>query len=145
MARASIKGMFEEDHLVSAPADKAQSAGPELTALEVASRLMAERRSRGQWLNGALFSDPAWDIMINLYVAQVRHGGCTLRRLLVGSSIPPETATRWVAILESEGLVTSAPSTDGFGPKLRLTDQGYGSLNCHLAQVAASWGYRISG
>lgn len=115
-----------------------------LTAEQVATRAITERRARGQWINGALFSDPAWEILLDLYLEQLRHGGCSLRRMLVGSFLHPNTAKRWLALLEEEGLVERRLDSQATGRELRLTDKGFGSLSCYLAQLAASWGYQMA-
>lgn len=144
METKSIGAALDQDESIPRAQGVDTRSLRELKALEVAERLAAERRARGQWIKGSFFSDPAWELLLDLFCELERHGQCSLRRILVGSFLQARTAERWVVLLEDEGLVELYPSERSSSCQLRLTAKGYGSMCCYLAQVAASWGYRLA-
>lgn len=67
------------------------------------SSLLEFRRARAAMFGQDLFSDPAWDILLQLYAARLEG-----RRLGLGDFegvCAATTLARWVAILERRGLV----------------------------------------
>ena len=62
------------------------------------------RRQRGQFFNMRLFSDPAWDMLLELYVAALTQRKLTVSRLSERSLTPLTTTLRWIAALEAEGI-----------------------------------------
>jgi DNA-binding MarR family transcriptional regulator len=53
---------------------------------------------------GGLFADPAWDILLELYVAELRGQKLNASVLGIEAGIPQSTALRWLALLEKMGL-----------------------------------------
>lgn len=72
----------------------------------IARKVSAERHRRSAIVGtGDLFGEPAWDILLNLFIA-----GCEGRRLSVaavcsGAGTPESTALRWLTILENRGMI----------------------------------------
>ena len=80
------------------------TAGPIL--LERAERLYADRRQRSPLIGGfELFGEPAWDILLDLYIAHARGKVVSVSSACIGSAAPPTTGLRWLGILQQEGLV----------------------------------------
>ncbi|WP_061923751.1 hypothetical protein [Altererythrobacter epoxidivorans] len=80
------------------------TAGP--TLLERAERLYADRRQRSPLIGGyELFGEPAWDILLDLYIAHARGKVVSVSSACIGSAAPPTTGLRWLGILQQEGLV----------------------------------------
>ena len=67
-------------------------------------RSLQARRQRGQFFNMRLFSDPAWDMLLELYVAALTQRKLTVSRLSERSLTPLTTTLRWIAALEAEGI-----------------------------------------
>jgi hypothetical protein len=63
------------------------------------------RRDREWQFPRGLFSDPAWDILLELYVAQSEGRPVTVRDACKAASVPETSGTRWLRILESRHLV----------------------------------------
>ena len=63
------------------------------------------RRDREWQFPRGLFSDPAWDILLELYVAQSEDRPVTVRDACKAASVPETSGTRWLRILESRHLV----------------------------------------
>lgn len=97
-----------------------------------ARNLIALYRDRGDGYAAGLFHDPAWIILLNLYVAN--HVGKSLSILDVVdiSLAPPTTAVRHVQNLQSSGLIEQCRTDDGDNTaELKLTQEGYDYI-CHL-------------
>ena len=64
------------------------------------------RRSRSDQLGSGLFSDPAWDILLQLFAAKLR--GHKLRLAEVAADVPSSTLARWATLLQERGLISCA-------------------------------------
>lgn len=63
------------------------------------------RRARGRFLNGDLFADPAWDILLDLFVARAEGRLISTSSACIGACVASTTGLRWLRTLEAEGLV----------------------------------------
>jgi DNA-binding MarR family transcriptional regulator len=63
------------------------------------------RRSRDQFLPAYLFSEPAWDILLDLFAADVEGRSVSVSSACIAASVPTSTALRWLTKLENQGLV----------------------------------------
>lgn len=73
-----------------------------MTEDQVASILQI-RRKRSEVFGQGLFSDPAWDILLELFEAELAGRKTSLSDL--ASIAPQSTLARWVAALEERQLV----------------------------------------
>lgn len=64
----------------------------------------ARKRRRGLFPDG-LFSDPAWEILLELYAVHLDQLRTSITSVCAASSVPTTTALRWVAKLEQDGIV----------------------------------------
>ena len=64
--------------------------------LILARRLKASRNARDKFFRSSLFAEPAWDMMLALYIAEGE--GCRLKvsDLCNESGVPNTTALRWI-------------------------------------------------
>ena len=65
--------------------------------------MLKVRRDRCSVFGASLFSDPAWDILLELLAARLASRSVALADL--SHIAPPSTLARWVAALEERGLV----------------------------------------
>lgn len=63
------------------------------------------RRLREEVIGSELFSDPAWDILLDLYTALARGGRVKSSSVSVIAGVPPSTGRRWVSKLLDLGLI----------------------------------------
>lgn len=75
-----------------------------VTEQQVLSILKA-RRSRDRFFDADLFADPAWDILLELYAAELGQRRMSVSSLCGGSGVPATTALRWIKTLEVNGLI----------------------------------------
>ncbi|MFD1612978.1 hypothetical protein ACFSCW_14325 [Sphingomonas tabacisoli] len=99
--------------------------------------LRAERRMRQSLLGAELFADPAWDIMLDLFIAECR-GVSLLETALCGVLPDAGTGLRSLVALEANGHVTRS-AADGPQGSVQLSEQGRQTVRRHLLAVI---GYR---
>jgi len=68
-------------------------------------RAIKARRNRDQFLPGHLFADPAWDMLLELYAAELDQTRLSISILCDRAAVPATTALRWISTLEKEGLI----------------------------------------
>lgn len=74
-------------------------------SVRLARCLYQLRRSRDLHLDEELFAEPAWDLLLYLYV-RTREGRATcVSAATRGAAAPQTTALRWINRLEEEGLI----------------------------------------
>lgn len=73
--------------------------------LELARRTYADRRRRTKLFEPNLFGEPAWDMLLDLFIAAKEGKRVSVTSACIGSDVPATTALRWIAVLESQGLV----------------------------------------
>ena len=67
--------------------------------------VLKSRRARDQFFDSNLFADPAWDILLELYAAQLGHQRLSVSALCDAAAVPATTALRWITSLEKIGLL----------------------------------------
>jgi DNA-binding MarR family transcriptional regulator len=70
------------------------------------------RRRRVKYIVGCIFGEPAWDILLDLYVAHFAQECLTLGDLSNLTGTAQTTVTRWVDVLIDRGLASRQPDDD---------------------------------
>lgn len=78
------------------------------TAAEV-RKLIRARRMRNQYLAEDLFEDPAWDMLLDLYAADLESAQVSVSSLCIAAAVAPTTALRWIARMTEAGLFERHP------------------------------------
>lgn len=94
------------------------------------------RALRSSFFDPDLFCDPAWDMLLDLFLQQsVRQRVC-VSSLCIASCAPQTTALRWIRVLEDAGLVErSRDPADGRRIFVRLTSVGQAKVAGYLAAL----------
>ncbi len=72
-----------------------------------------------------LFGEPAWDILLDVYIAQKSRREIQVSSVCIEAGVPSTTILRWLTRLELEGLIYRASDTvDGRRRYVRLTPSG---------------------
>jgi DNA-binding MarR family transcriptional regulator len=87
------------------------------TAAERVEAILKARRLRGRFFDSQLFADPAWDMLLELYAADLKGVRISVTQLCIGAAVPPTTALRWMRSLEQQGLL--GRSADHFDARRR--------------------------
>ncbi len=70
------------------------------------TRLRGVRRLRSRFLPAHLFADPSWDMLLDLYDAELVSIRLSVTILSTSAALPLTTALRRLDVLEREGLVS---------------------------------------
>ena len=77
-----------------------------------ARRYLKLRRQRDLLFGADLFADPAWDILLDLFVGEVVNRKISVSSACIAAAVPPTTALRWIDRLTEEGLLQRVPDRD---------------------------------
>ena len=78
-------------------------------AAQIVSQIICARRARTGLFRPELFSDPAWDMLLVLFLAKAREQLMTVLELAEATATPVSTTVRWVDLLKRDGLVERDP------------------------------------
>jgi DNA-binding MarR family transcriptional regulator len=73
-----------------------------------AHRILGLRRLREEMLGADLFSDPAWDLLLHLYVQTATGRQVAISSLCRSARVRPTTGLRWINLLVDAGLLVKA-------------------------------------
>ena len=114
------------------------STGPTATPDVLTKRardILANRRRRHDLFGKAMFGEPAWEILLLLYIVESGPRQ-TIGRLADLADASKSTALRWVDYLEAQGLVRrEAHPTDKRAAFVELTDKGHAALELYLSDT----------
>jgi Fic family protein len=106
-------------HLAAPPEDE------QAVLLEAARQIYEGRRNRERIFGQGLFADPAWDILLDLYIARREGRKVTISSACIAASAPTTTATRHISHLVQIGLIVRIPHpVDARSSYLQLTATG---------------------
>ena len=88
------------------------------------------RRQRAHIFGGAdLFGEPAWDILLDLFIAHYEGKPVSVSSACIGSASPPTTGLRWLSVLAQNDLVMREKDpADHRRIMVRLTEKGVSAL-----------------
>ena len=106
---------------VKSPDDPLEAYGGE-AVVELARNMYALRRRRDSIFGGELFSEPAWDILLHLFVAGAEGRVVSVLAACDGAAAPQTTALRKLRQLEDARLIVRAGDpTDARRAYVRLS------------------------
>lgn len=88
----------------SCPTTSEPAVNP-LTMEDFVLSLLAWRSGRQHFFGDDLFCDPAWDILLQLFLARLNSVGLTLAELSRALDLPNSVTSRWLTALSEQGLV----------------------------------------
>lgn len=103
--------------------------------VECARRSVRERRRRTLHFGSAMFGEPAWDILLILYIEEDKNR-LQVSRLINASGSPATTGLRWLDYLESQQFVCRQKHpTDRRVELVELTDKGRAALDSYFSET----------
>jgi DNA-binding MarR family transcriptional regulator len=100
--------------------------------------ILKARRSRSQFFPENLFADPAWDILLELYAAELGQRRISVTSLCIGAAVPATTALRWINALEKAALLTRRNDPlDGRRIYVNLSQAGFEAMDAYFAGAGA--------
>lgn len=105
---------------------------------EVARSAYRQRRRRQElFADTTLFGEPAWDIMLDLFIAAKERKRLPVTSACIGAAVPATTALRWLTVLEDKGLILRENDTaDARRVFVRLSSDGYEKMVAYFADIA---------
>jgi DNA-binding MarR family transcriptional regulator len=106
--------------------------------------LLRLRRNRERFFPQEIFADPAWDILLELYAAELGQHRIAVSSVCAAAAVPATTALRWINTLEENQLVQRM--NDRFDCRrvfLSLTDAGLAAMNDYFDTIPGGIGARL--
>jgi hypothetical protein len=115
------------DLLVQSVGDESRSSGGEIAQpnlIAAARSIIFQRRLRDRVIDcGSLFGEPAWEIMLDLFIATAEGKSISVSSACIGSAGPPTTALRYLSAMDEQCLVERFKhKSDARVIHVRLTD-----------------------
>jgi DNA-binding MarR family transcriptional regulator len=89
---------FQDNSITSSSVDIENRTG-------TAEKIYNLRRKRDSIFKTELFSDPAWDLLLDLYAAGCAQKTTSITDACLSAGTSPSTGLRWIAILVQNGYV----------------------------------------
>lgn len=119
------------------PAEPAGDSQDEGELADFAESLYRHRRRRIRYLPEKIFAEPAWDILLDLYVNGVRGRPVSITSACIAGDIPATTGLRWLGVLEQEKLIEREISkTDARVTLVRLTRSAHERMREFFAEAS---------
>lgn len=110
----------------------------EIGLLELANAILNDRRRRSEIFNPSMFGEPAWEMLLTLFVMDREGPRLTIGALATRSGAKLTTALRWLEYLEDQNLVRREPHpNDSRTAFVRLTDKARDALELYLSGTLA--------
>ena len=98
--------------------------------------ILKMRRNRALFFRAELFADPAWDILLELYAAELGQRRIFVTRLCRGAAVPATTAMRWIGQMEAQGLIDRREDPlDRRRQFLTLSNKGVEAMDAYFETV----------
>jgi DNA-binding MarR family transcriptional regulator len=100
----------------------------------LAETILEARRRRAEVFNPAMFGEPAWELLLTLFVMDSRGPRLTIGRLAQVAGTKLTTALRWLDYLEDQAFVQREQHpTDARTAFIELTDKAREALHLYLS------------
>jgi len=97
--------------------------------------MLNDRLKREEFLPISLFSEAGWDAMLILFSGEPGTSDCA-ESLASRLDLPISTMTRWIAFLETEGLIEARrESLPSELETVRLSISGFDSVQAYLRAI----------
>ncbi|MBD8618715.1 winged helix DNA-binding protein [Sphingomonas sp. CFBP 13728] len=107
-----------------------------LVLVDMAKRLYELRKVRGTLLGEALFSEPAWDILLDLFISDHERRQLSVSAVCIGARAPSATALRYLTMLQDADLVErTRDERDGRRSHVQLTALGRRRMTSLLGRL----------
>ena len=107
-------------------------------ARELAKQLLAQRMARFDHFPAELFHEPAWDMLLALFVAHEERRTMNVKALIGSAQAPVTTAHRWVDHLHKLKLIDRIIDPhDRRRIEVSLSETGHTAINAYLRRLGA--------
>jgi DNA-binding MarR family transcriptional regulator len=108
-------------------------------AAELVSQIIRARQKRATFFGSELFADPAWDIMLELFLGQLTQRKMAASDLSIATPVPMSTALRWVEKLAEGGWIRRRPDPSDYRRMfVELSAQGSAAMQAWIDELVES-------
>lgn len=150
MSRASREALLQSSHAIAeitrrlpaelnvVPPSPPPSADEQARQLTWAKDTVRARRERDFLFGKGLFSEAAWEILLELFIARLEQRDTPVKTACLASTVPQTTALRYIAHLVERGLVVRRPHPqDSRCTYLDLSEEGYASMSEYCSRASS--------
>ena len=102
-------------------------------------RTQTARRLRSTFLPAELFTDPAWDMLLELYARELGDECISASEICAVAGVAASSARRWLEALEEKGLIERASQAGNNNDDwIKLSAQGSAQMQRYFAAVATT-------
>ena len=102
-----------------------------------AKAIYSARRLRHDFFPPAMFADPAWDMLLDLYVARAEGRTVSTSSACLGARVPQTTGLRWLDKLEKAGAIVRRAAADDMRMiNVELSPQSYEAMTRLLTRMS---------
>lgn len=95
---------------------------------------------RTSFFDDAFFAEPAWDILLDLYIQQFQGHRTSITSACIAARAPATTALRWIGLLYEAGLVNRRRDNEDCRRWfLELTAKGLWRMEAYLSRRAGNF------
>jgi hypothetical protein len=116
--------------------DTTTSSGPPVIDVRKVRLILKARRVREQQFGRGLFSDPAWDLLLEAFAADLEGQRLSTEDLCRLSTVSAAVTLRWIKKLEFDDWLRRTGSPDGT-EYLAMTPQGSAKLRRYFEVVGS--------
>lgn len=141
LASARALGLIVHDSAASENPSEAPTAAVSTACKarlsDLARRAFRERRRREKLFgDNALFGEPGWDLLLDLFIAAEQGKSVSISQACIGACVPSTTALRWIGLLEGKGLlVRESDPQDMRRTLVRLSASAYCKMVEYLSDL----------
>ena len=108
---------------------------PQISSDLVRAEIRA-RRLRARYFSEDLFADPAWDVFLDLFEAELMQRRISVSSACSAAAVPATTALRWITSLVKQGLLIKSPDPfDGRRWYVELSPHMSSAMRRYFAEV----------
>ncbi|MEG3088961.1 MarR family transcriptional regulator [Sphingomonas sp. PB4P5] len=102
-----------------------------------ARQQLAVRKARRRYFPADLFHEPAWEMLVALFIIYQTDHSMNVKALVSCSDAPATTSQRWIDHLHKSGLIDRVTDTvDRRRIDISLSDRGYDAMARYLSELA---------
>lgn len=99
-------------------------------------RAIRARRMRDQFFGSGLFEEPGWDMILDLFAAELERTRVSVSSLCIAAAVAPTTALRWISKLVDAGLFERHPDPfDRRRAYMELSPQASEAMRHHVGAL----------
>jgi len=105
-------------------------------AIETVRNVIHARRLRSHFFADELFADPAWDMLLDLFEAELSQHRVSISSLSSAAAVPPTTALRWIATMTNANLFRRRPDPcDGRRVFIELSPEASAAMRRYFSRL----------